>query len=94
MNLLKVRFHNGMRLTNLRTRQTDIPGQVYRWRKPELGFAFGMRHMNVNPRLIPGEKEQSELAVADDGGRYGRTAADWLQRALPTHCRSAHDSTR
>ncbi len=34
MNLLNVRFNNGLRLTNLRTRQTNVPSQVYRWRKP------------------------------------------------------------
>ena len=32
--------------------------------------------MDVYPHLLAGEKEQSELPVADDGGRHMRTVAD------------------
>ena len=76
LDLLDVSFNDCLSLADLYARQTYVLSQVYRWHKPELCFAFRVRHVDVNPRLLAGEEEQSELAVAEDGGRHMRTVAD------------------
>jgi hypothetical protein len=43
---------------------------MYVRREPEFGLAAGVCHVDVNTRLFPGKEEQSELAVADDGGGH------------------------
>jgi len=72
LNLLDVNLNHCLRLPKLQARKADVLCQVYRGREPELCVTFRVRHVDVNPCLLAGEKEESELAVAGDGGCHGR----------------------
>jgi hypothetical protein len=87
-------FNDCLSLAYLQARQTYVLGQVYRWRKPELCLAFGVRHMDVNPSLLAGEEKQSELAIADDSGCHVRTVADQLLAAAARRGSSVHADRR
>jgi hypothetical protein len=81
LDLLDVSFDHCLRLPHLDARQTDVLGQVYGWREPDLRFALWMRNMDVNPRLLTGEEEQSELPVADDA-MVGATVKAVMERIV------------
>jgi hypothetical protein len=81
-DLLNVRLDYGLRLPQLHLREANVNRQVYRRRQPEFRLPVRVCDMDMYPGLLAREKEQSELAVADDCGcdiygMYRRGASLW-----------------
>jgi hypothetical protein len=67
-DLPDVRFDYELGLPELGRRQADVDRQVNRGLQPELGFAIGVRDMDVNARFFSRKEEQAERTVANNCG--------------------------
>ena len=75
LDILKVRVHDCLGLTNLSCRKTGMVRQRYLRRKPELGLAVCMRNVHVNAGLFSRKKEETKLPVANNGWCHIRTVS-------------------
>ena len=82
LRLTKNRQAHGLRLPELGRGKTHVHCQVYVGRQPELGLAIGMGNVDMDSRLFPREKEESELPVANDGPCHVNNVADAPAGAL------------
>ena len=47
------------------------------WCEPELSLAIRMSNVDMDARLLPGEKEQAKRSVTDNCRGHGLTLSDW-----------------
>ena len=85
-NLRNMCLDDGLSIGNLLWRESGRSSQVNYGCEPELGLAIGVRHMYMDARLLPGEEEKPEGAIANDCWCHAQTLADSrCASMLPPH---------